>query len=274
MNRRQLIAGALSASLVLGALPGIVAAQEEEAVPYPAEGMPWQLATLAGEAVPEGVEVTLILDSGQATGSAGCNSYFGGYEIDATSLTFPQPFGVTQKLCEEPVQSVEDAYLPLLQSTAGWTIDEEGAFSLSDADGTVTLTYREQPVEITATDIEALAEELASLQAQIDQATADVAALSEAANSINVKKFDKRVSAVEEGVAKNEQKLGKVNFNKVEKRLTAAEKAIADNTAAVAAVDKAVAKLRDRVKAAEKTLADHEKRIKAIEEAVPIPEPV
>ena len=63
--------------------------------------------------VPDELMVTLLLDAGEASGSAGCNAYFGGYEITAESLAFG-PLGSTLALCEPPEQDVEDAYLALL----------------------------------------------------------------------------------------------------------------------------------------------------------------
>lgn len=272
MNKRSLLAGALSASLLAGALPGLALAQEE-AVLYPVEGVQWQLQTLAGGDVPEGVEVTLFMNGGNVNGSAGCNSYFGGYVIDATSLTFPDPFGVTQKLCDEPAQSVEDQYLPALQATAGWTVDDEGLLRLTDADGNESLVFGEPPVEITATDIAALAETLASLQAQIDQAEAEVVAVAEATANIPVNQFDKRVKAVEKRVADLEDKTKGLNVDGLKKRISANEKAIAELQAQVETLQKTIDRFRDRIKALEEADKDHVKRIKALEEAVFVPTP-
>ena len=160
MNKRQLFAGVLSASLLVSALPGLALAQDEttsddSAMPEDTE---WALASLAGETVPAEVETTLLLSGGEAVGNAGCNSYFGGYELDGEMLGFPTPFGLTQKFCEGPAQEVEDAYLPLLQETATWSIDDEGALSLADADGTVQLVFGEALVDVTATDVDPCAD--------------------------------------------------------------------------------------------------------------------
>ncbi len=187
MNTRTMLAGALSGALLLGTLPGIALAQDGDSE-ITLEGVEWTLTTLAGEAVPEDVTTTLFLSGGEVVGDAGCNSYFGSYELDGDALTFPSPFGATQKLCEDQVMAVEDAYLPLLQETATWAIDEAGALSLADSDGTVQLVFGEAPVDITASDIDTLVATLGDLQAQIDEAVAEVAALEERAASINVDK--------------------------------------------------------------------------------------
>ena len=46
MNKRRLIAGALSASLLVSAMPGLALAQDEE--PFAAEGVEWVLDTHVG----------------------------------------------------------------------------------------------------------------------------------------------------------------------------------------------------------------------------------
>lgn len=266
MNKRSLLAGALSASLLAGALPGLVLAQEEEAVLYPIEGVQWQLHTLAGGDVPEGVEVTLFMNGGNVNGNAGCNSYFGSYVIDATSLTFPDPFGSTRMMCEEPAQSVEDQYLPTLQATAGWTVDEEGQLVLTDADGNETLVFGEPPVEITATDIEALAETLANLQAQIDQAEAEVAALATLADSIDVNRFNRRLNGVDERVTQLEKQVGSVNVTNLRSRVVALEET-------TARLDRTIDRFRDRILALEESDKAQNRRIRALEDLVPVPSP-
>ena len=258
MNKRRLVAGALSASLLVSALPGLALAQDEEG-PYAAEGVQWMLDTISGETVPDGVEVTLFLNDGEVAGNAGCNSYLGSYEIDAESLTFPSPFVVTRMACEGPAMDVEDAYLPLLQASAGWSVDDGGMLSLTDAEGAVALVYSEPPVEITSTDITALVATLEDLQAQIDTATAEVAALEEAAKSIDVNKLDKRLSANEEAIAAN-----KKSISNHKKRLSTNEQAIAD-------LNKQMSNVKKRVKALEATAKDHEARIAALEEPAPVP---
>jgi heat shock protein HslJ len=277
MNKRHLIAGALSASLLVSALPGLAFAQVEGQTA--AEAVQWQLGRLAGEPVPEGVETTLFLSGGEVVGNAGCNSYFGSYEIDDTSLTFPDPLGVTQMFCEGPGQDTEDAYLPLLQSTAGWSV-ADGILSLTDADGAVTLVYGEPPVEITGTDVAALTATLEDLQAQIDVATAEVAALTEAAASINVNKFDKRLTAVESSVTDLEKKTADLNVKSLKKRISANESAIKNLDNQVTNIRKRVttlentdANLKKRINALEKTNEDQEARIISLEEAVFVPTP-
>jgi len=277
MNTRQMVAGVLGASLLATALPGLAFAQDEE-MPYAAEGIEWGLTSISdGEVladVPEGVEVTLLLNEGDVAGNAGCNSYFGSYSIDETSLTFPDEFGMTRALCQSPEQDVEDAYMPLLQSTASWVV-EDGTLSLSDADGMVTLVYSEPPVQVTATDVDALATELVNLQAQIDEAATAVALLAEEAASVDVNKITKQVSTNETDIAALQNKTKGLNVDNIKQRLSTAEKAIANLDKQMVNVKKRLDSLdqvdknqKKRIETLEKQNKDQEDRIAKLEDAV------
>ena len=257
MKTRNVVAGALSASLLLGALPGMALAQDAEVELTP-EGVEWTLTTLAGDDVPSEVETTLFLSGGEVVGNAGCNSYFGSYELEGNALTFPDPFGVTMKMCEEPAMTVEGAYLPLLQATAIWLIDEEGALSLADADGTVQLVYGETPVNVTQTDVDALVSTLESLQLQIDEASAEVAALAEEAASIDVNRFNRRLRTVEQDVAALQDRLGGVNVVNLRRRVEALEET-------VERLDRTSTRFSDRIAELERTAREHNRRLTALE---------
>ncbi len=267
MNTRTVLAGALSGALLLGTLPGIALAQDGDPE-ITLEGVEWTLTTLAGEAVPEAVTTTLFLSGGEVVGDAGCNSYFGSYELDGDALTFPNPFGATQKFCEDQAMAVEDAYLPLLQETATWSIDEAGILSLADAGGTVQLVYGEAPVDVTASDIDTLVATLGDLQTQIDEAVAEVAALEARADSINVDKFDKRLTATEESVKQLEDKTSGLNVDNLKQRLTEVENLAKANTEKIAEINKTINKLRDRIRVLEESDAEQAQQIAALEEAV------
>ena len=260
MNTRTVLAGALSGALLLGTLPGIALAQDGDSE-ITLEGVEWTLTTLAGEAVPEDVTTTLFLSGGEVVGDAGCNSYFGSYELTEDTLTFPNPFGATQKLCDDAVMAVEDAYLPLLQATAGWAIDEAGALSLSDADGVLQLIYGEAPVDITASDVDALVATLGDLQAQIDEASAEVAAVAEATANIPVNRFDRRLGRAEDRVERLEGRLADVNPVNLRSRVATLEET-------VARLDRTIDRFRDRIVALENADKDHEARLKALEDEV------
>lgn len=266
MNERQLTAGALSAALLVSLLPGLALAQDDELSDgLSPEGVEWTLVTLAGEPVPDGVETTLFLSGGEVVGSAGCNSYFGSYELEGNALTFPNPFGTTLKMCEEPVMAVESAYLPLLQETAIWLIDDDGALSLADGEGTVQLIYGEASVDVTASDVDALMTTLETLQQQIDEASAEVAALAEEAASIDVNRFDRRLGAVEEEVANVQEQLGGVNAVNLRRRIATVEET-------VERLDRTSTRFSERIAELERMAREQNRRLNSLEQATAAPE--
>ena len=58
------------------------------------------------------------------TGSAGCNSYFGEYEVTTNRLSIPGPIAATEMACLEPegVMEQETLYLAILKSADSYQI--------------------------------------------------------------------------------------------------------------------------------------------------------
>jgi heat shock protein HslJ len=139
----SLVAGALLATLSVPAF-----AQEDQPIPIEgAEGITWQLAEQVVDgtmvAIPDEVVVTLLLQDGQAGGSAGCNSYFADYTIGISDLTFG-PIGATMMFCEGAPGEVEAAYLANLSAVATWA-NTGGSLVLGDAEGDPILNYLPAP---------------------------------------------------------------------------------------------------------------------------------
>ncbi|MFC1874276.1 DUF4382 domain-containing protein [Chloroflexota bacterium] len=74
-----------------------------------------------------GTEVTaeFVSSEGTVKGSAGCNSYFGSYEVEGSQLSIPGPIGATEMYCAEPegVMDQEQEYLAALQLAESYEID-------------------------------------------------------------------------------------------------------------------------------------------------------
>ena len=98
------------------------------------EGVTWDVdsASLdvsdAGDIVP-----TLHLEDGTITGFSGCNTFFGTYTTDGTSLTFGM-LGTTMMACEAPASTVESELLHRLEETTSFTVGVSG-LELLDASG-------------------------------------------------------------------------------------------------------------------------------------------
>ncbi|MFC1904383.1 DUF4382 domain-containing protein [Chloroflexota bacterium] len=90
----------------------------------------WILQSYGDPATPKAVlEGTLIFadfdeSTGQVTGNAGANSYFGSYEVGDTTLTITGPIGATEmyRMDPEGVMDQEQEYLSLLQQSEVYLI--------------------------------------------------------------------------------------------------------------------------------------------------------
>ena len=120
------------------------------------EGSNWVLESLlGGEAgltspLPDST-VTAIFREDQVQGNAGCNSYFGSYELDGDRITFG-PVGMTEMYCQpEELMEQEGAYLSGLSSAAAYQIVDD-QLQIIDGDGTVVLVYSVlEPESLTGT---------------------------------------------------------------------------------------------------------------------------
>jgi heat shock protein HslJ len=105
----------------------------------PLENVRWTLARIDGQPLPEGVEAHLTLTpetgdlSNQVNGKSGCNNFFGTYIVDGSGLSFPDPFGSTQMMCEEAAMQVEQDFISRLESAQSYEIALQGLIVWSDA---------------------------------------------------------------------------------------------------------------------------------------------
>ena len=100
----------------------------------------WKLIRLNGEDVSAlNPPLTLLLDAAQmkVSGFAGCNRFFGGYELNQSSLRF-SAMGATKMYCQDK-SSVEDKYLKALSEVQ----------SFKSANGTLVLTGEKADLEFT-----------------------------------------------------------------------------------------------------------------------------
>lgn len=119
------------------------------------EDIKWQLVELSNEPVsPLAGEKRpyILLDSTQkkATGFAGCNNFFGGYEIDENALTFG-PIGSTRMACPDLQLSLETEFLNVLGQTNQWEIKNDVLFFLDDSDVILARFTKEDNSEVAGT---------------------------------------------------------------------------------------------------------------------------
>ncbi len=71
------------------------------------------------------INAEFVSDEETVKGSAGCNSYFGSYELKGSQLSIPGPIGATEMYCMEPegVMDQEQEYLAVLQLAESYEVD-------------------------------------------------------------------------------------------------------------------------------------------------------
>jgi len=91
------------------------------------DGTRWSLIEINGSEIIEGTHISLYFDDGTATGSAGCNSYYGDYSTKNPNILKIQVPGRTDMDCPSPegVIEQEKVYLSTLPRAATYEIDND-----------------------------------------------------------------------------------------------------------------------------------------------------
>ena len=90
--------------------------------------------------VPAAVTPLLALEGGNLTGNAGCNTFSSTYTVTGDAIELG-PIMSTKMACEEPMASVEGAYLAALESIDKVAILDDGKLQLWDDGGKTTLAF-------------------------------------------------------------------------------------------------------------------------------------
>ena len=110
-------------------------------------GKTWVLKSYGDAADPTqvivGTEVTAEFADGEVGGSAGCNHYFGSYEVDGEKLTFG-PLASTEMYCMDPEGRMDQeyAYLQALGKAEKYEV-KDGKLTITCTDGSV-VTFAEK----------------------------------------------------------------------------------------------------------------------------------
>jgi heat shock protein HslJ len=148
----------LSLDRILVAVFALALCGEVCSAPVGPEGVEWRLRQLGDAAVPMlpgNRQPSLLLDPAgkQAAGFAGCNNFFGGYELAGATLRFG-PLAATRKACADAESTLETKYLQALARTRGWKIDAGELLLLDGAE--VLARFAPQPVDSSTIDLATL----------------------------------------------------------------------------------------------------------------------
>ena len=110
------------------------------------EGTDWMMVSYLnqdGELTPSlpGTSATALFQNGELNGNAGCNGYFGSYEVDGSNLSVG-PLASTEMFCGSPpgVMDQELGYLSALGRAANYAIENEQLVIANEA-GEIVLVY-------------------------------------------------------------------------------------------------------------------------------------
>ncbi len=117
----------LAIILLLSSIIGLVACGSGASI----EDTIWELESYGEtgnlQTVIQDTEITIefVSAEGKFQGSAGCNSYFGSYEVEGGQLSIPGPIGSTEMYCMEPegIMDQEQEYLATLQLAESYEMD-------------------------------------------------------------------------------------------------------------------------------------------------------
>lgn len=116
--------------------------------PAPLEDTTWILKSYGEQGnlltVLEGTEITATFDSAEkrVNGSAGCNSYFGDYQLSDNTLTF-LVISHTEKYCMEPegIMEQEAQYLKTLNTAESYQV-KDGTLQVNSGNEILIYTAR------------------------------------------------------------------------------------------------------------------------------------
>jgi heat shock protein HslJ len=109
------------------------------------DGTSWRLSDYVSPdgqsyTVPAAVTPLLSFENGQLTGNAGCNTFNAPYTVTGDAIEVG-PIMSTKMACEEPMATVEGAYLAALDSVNKIAILDDGKLQLWDDGGKTTLAF-------------------------------------------------------------------------------------------------------------------------------------
>ena len=125
--------------------PSASAAASVSAGALELDGTSWLLTDYispdgAAFTVPAAVTPLLAFEGGNLTGNAGCNTFSSTYTVTGDVIEIG-PIMSTKMACEEPMASVEAAYLAALESIDKVAILDDGKLQLWDDGGKTTLAF-------------------------------------------------------------------------------------------------------------------------------------
>lgn len=109
--------------------PLVDAPPPSDAVVSDLAGTTWVLQELGGAMLVDVEPSVAFGGDGTVSGSTGCNTFNGTYELDGAAVTFG-PLATTKRACADPTMFVESAFLAAMAGVTGWSLDGAGNLTL------------------------------------------------------------------------------------------------------------------------------------------------
>jgi len=113
----------------------------------PLEGTRWKLRGWTAGSLVKETEITAAFQKNILSGSAGCNQYNTGYQVNDGTLKVNQAIATTKKACPEPQMKQENQYLAALQGVEQFQVTAKGDLQLfyRTPEGLGILTFTPAP---------------------------------------------------------------------------------------------------------------------------------
>ena len=99
----------------------------------------YRISSISNKAVSENAPTLNFIELEKTIrGNTGCNSFFGNYTIDHSTLSF-NDIGSTEMACEQPIMDIENAFLQALQKTGSYDIENSVLTLYSKNDRSIIL---------------------------------------------------------------------------------------------------------------------------------------
>jgi len=96
----------------------------------PLEGTRWKLRGWTAGSLVKETEITAAFQKNILSGSAGCNQYNTGYQVNNGTFQIKQAIATTKKACPEPQMKQENQYLAALQGVEQFQVTAKGDLQL------------------------------------------------------------------------------------------------------------------------------------------------
>lgn len=98
-------------------------------------GPEWKLEDLLGGGIIDRSNVTLTLGpDGQASGSGGCNRFFGSWSVKGSALSLGK-MGSTMMACDPALMNQEGKFLRSLETATTYSFTSDGALVITTREG-------------------------------------------------------------------------------------------------------------------------------------------